>query len=127
MPFFSHHHNCSIVCKYHPPATQDIQSEQTPKPQPLSLQTLEDDRQPSRGPSPSQRPAVPPELHDSVSRTIAYALDFMLDTLDYSPDETSLPKDEETLTNQLTADPLKRDLYSVIVWNDDKHSFDEVI
>ena len=62
-----------------------------------------------------------------MSRTVAYALDFILDTLDYSPDETPLPKDEEMLVNQATANLLHRDLYAVVVWNDDKHSFDEVI
>ena len=62
-----------------------------------------------------------------MNRTIAYALDFVLDTLDYSPDETPLPADEAELRRQPSADPLEKDLFSVIIWNDEKHSFDEVL
>jgi len=62
-----------------------------------------------------------------MTRTVAYALDFVLDTLDYSPEETSVPEKEEDLKKQSTMDPLGNDLYSIIVWNDEKHSFDEAI
>lgn len=62
-----------------------------------------------------------------MSRTVAYALDFILDTLDFSPDEALAPQTEETLRSQPTADPLVKDLFTVIVWNDEKHAFDEVI
>jgi len=62
-----------------------------------------------------------------MARTIGYALDFLLDTLDCSPDEPSVPSNEADLRLQPTADPMQRDQYSVVIWNDDKHSFDEVI
>jgi len=62
-----------------------------------------------------------------MSRTIGYALDFILDTLDYSPDEPSVPTNEEELRAQPSADPMVKDQYCVIVWNDDKHSFDELM
>ncbi|THH04445.1 hypothetical protein EW145_g5517 [Phellinidium pouzarii] len=112
----------AVGCRYHP-STSDVYTppEQTPKAanRPLNFanntQTL------------PNAPPVPPELWDSMSRTVAYALDFILDTLDYSPDETQLATTEEMLSNQPTADPLRKDLYAVVVWNDDKHSFDEVI
>ena len=73
------------------------------------------------------RVSVPPELRDSISRTIGYAIDFILDTLDSSPDETIVPLTETDLRSQPTGDPLMHDLFSVVIWNDDKHSFDEVI
>lgn len=62
-----------------------------------------------------------------MSRTIGYALDFMLDTLDYSPDEPSVPLNEAELRLQPSADPMMKDQFCIIVWNDDKHSFDEMI
>ncbi|KAH7906536.1 hypothetical protein BJ138DRAFT_979835, partial [Hygrophoropsis aurantiaca] len=66
-------------------------------------------------------------LRETMGRTIAYALDFVLDTLDYSPDEPSVPADEAELRLQPSADPMQKDQYCVVLWNDDKHSFDEVI
>ena len=62
-----------------------------------------------------------------MSRTIAYALDFILDTLDYSPDDAVPPHDEEELRSQPSADPTAKDSYAILLWNDDKHSFEEVI
>ena len=62
-----------------------------------------------------------------MSRTIAYALDFPLETLDCSPDEPGVPSNEADIRLQPAADPMQKDQYSVIIWNDDKHSFDEVI
>ncbi|KAF8629016.1 hypothetical protein AX17_005872 [Amanita inopinata Kibby_2008] len=70
---------------------------------------------------------VPPELRDSMHRTIGYALDFVLDTLDYSPDEPVIPTNEADLRLQPSADPMLKDQYCIVLWNDDKHSFDEVI
>ncbi|KAL1952373.1 hypothetical protein VTO73DRAFT_1522 [Trametes versicolor] len=72
---------------------------------------------------------VPPDLRDSISRTIGYAIDFILDTLDSSPDETFMatPPSEAVLRLQPTGDPLMHDQFAIVVWNDDKHSFDEVI
>ncbi|EIN13143.1 hypothetical protein PUNSTDRAFT_56352 [Punctularia strigosozonata HHB-11173 SS5] len=73
------------------------------------------------------RASVPAELHTAMSRTIGYALDFVLDTLDVSPDEVGPPASEADLRLQPTSDPLTKDVYCVVLWNDDKHSFDEVI
>ncbi|CAE6372048.1 unnamed protein product [Rhizoctonia solani] len=79
-------------------------------------------------PKPRDRPRtnVPPELRDSLARTVGYALDFLLDTLDFSPDEATPPAEAE-LGRHPTADPTPTDRFSVILWNDEKHSFDEVI
>ncbi|KAF8627096.1 hypothetical protein AX15_004547 [Amanita polypyramis BW_CC] len=73
------------------------------------------------------RISVPPELRDSMQRTIGYALDFLLDTLDYSPEEPAIPKNEADLRLQPSADPMLKDQYCVVLWNDEKHSFEEVI
>lgn len=73
------------------------------------------------------RVSVPPELHDSMQRTIGYALDFLLDTLDYSPEEPAIPNNEADLRLQPSADPMLKDQYCIVLWNDEKHSFDEVI
>ena len=50
----------------------------------------------------------------------------MLDTLDYSPDEPMVPANEADLRLQPSADPMMKDQYCIVLWNDDKHSFDEV-
>ncbi|KAL5535029.1 UBR1 [Sanghuangporus sanghuang] len=113
-----------IGCRYHPPASESdaiFAPENTPR---ASTRSLNFGATQATAPN---RPHVPPELWDSMSRTVAYVLDFILDTLDYSPDETLLPTTEQALTDQPSADPLKKDLYAIVVWNDDKHSFDEVI
>ncbi|KAG8769360.1 hypothetical protein FRC12_005006 [Ceratobasidium sp. 428] len=80
-------------------------------------------------PKPRDRPRtnVPPELRDSLARTIGYALDFLLDTLDFSPDDASPPGDDAELRQHPTADPAQTERFSVVLWNDEKHSFDEVI
>ncbi|EPQ61239.1 hypothetical protein GLOTRDRAFT_113648 [Gloeophyllum trabeum ATCC 11539] len=72
------------------------------------------------------RVTVPHELRESMSRAIAFALDYVLDTLDYSPEETRVSKTESDLRTQATADPMVKDTYTLIVWNDDKHAFAEV-
>lgn len=61
-----------------------------------------------------------------MHRTVAFALDFILDVLDYSPDEASLPMNETDLRLQPTADPMMKDTFCLVLWNDDKHTFDEV-
>ena len=68
----------------------------------------------------------PPGVKEAIRKTVAFALDFILDTLDYSPDTLSLPGDEAYLRLQPSADPMLKDQYCVVLWNDDKHSFDEV-
>ena len=72
------------------------------------------------------RVAAPPELKDCMRRTIGFALDFLLDTLDYSPDEPVVPANEADLRLQPSADPMMKDQYCIVLWNDDKHSFEEV-
>jgi E3 ubiquitin-protein ligase UBR1 len=70
---------------------------------------------------------VPADLHDMMRKTVGFALDFLLDTLDYSPEDPSVPANEADLRLQPSADPMMKDQYCVILWNDEKHSFEEVI
>ncbi|KAI0321477.1 hypothetical protein OF83DRAFT_1051178 [Amylostereum chailletii] len=74
-----------------------------------------------------QRVTVPPELRESMSKTVALAFDFILETLDCSPEETTVPAKEADLHLQPTCDPMFDDQYCVVLWNDEKHSFNEVI
>ncbi|KAJ8593596.1 hypothetical protein M405DRAFT_731193 [Rhizopogon salebrosus TDB-379] len=118
-----------VLCPFHPfsPHVQE-QIEQ-------SLNTVDATPRPALRFVPEEIPvenypyrvAIPPELRDLMGRTVAYALDFILDTLDYSPDEATVPLQEADLRLQPSADPMSKDQYAMIVWNDDKHSFDEVI
>ncbi|KAI0063243.1 hypothetical protein BV25DRAFT_1824839 [Artomyces pyxidatus] len=73
------------------------------------------------------RVSVPPELRESMNKTVAYAIDFIIETLDYSPEETSVPTNEADLRLQPSADPMMKDQYCVVLWNDEKHSFSEVV
>ncbi|TFK47973.1 hypothetical protein OE88DRAFT_1704965 [Heliocybe sulcata] len=120
-----------IDCPYHPPApgAQEALQEtvgqaihSTPRVVPRTI--------PAHDVPPVQdypyRVTVPQELRDSMSRVIGFALDYVLDTLDYSPEETHAPKTEADLRTQGTADPMVKDMYCLIIWNDDKHAFEEV-
>ncbi|KAI0960979.1 hypothetical protein AcV7_000205 [Taiwanofungus camphoratus] len=122
----------SINCPYHPPnaetseylsafAMKTLQTTPRATPRVMTGQDV-----PPAKDYP-YRVSVPPELRDTMSRTIGYALDFVLDTLDHSPDETVPPADETSLRSQPSGDPMTRDQFCIIVWNDDKHSFEEVI
>lgn len=74
------------------------------------------------------RAVVPPELLETMGRTVGYAIDYLLDTFDYSPDVTGVPAKEEHLWKLPSGDPMMmKDQFCVVLWNDDKHSFDEVI
>ncbi|KAI0307463.1 hypothetical protein B0F90DRAFT_1828673 [Multifurca ochricompacta] len=106
-----------IECPYHPPGTETT----------ASLVAYAAEHSPilwGRDIPPVQnyphRVPVPPELRDSMTH-------FVLETLDYSPDETSVPTGEADLRLQPSADPMMKDHYCVVLWNDEKHSFTEVI
>ncbi|KAI0782190.1 hypothetical protein C8Q75DRAFT_727881 [Abortiporus biennis] len=121
-----------IKCPYHPPSPQTqnylneftmktIQS--TPK---VVARVIPGQEVPPVRDYPN-RASIPPELHESMSRTVGYALDYVLDTLDYSPDEAIAPTTEAELRSQPSGDPMMmKDQFCVVLWNDDKHSFDEV-
>jgi len=79
---------------------------------------------------------LPHDLLDSIHTTISTVLDFMLDTLSASPEEMSpLPEEEVKEEVKRAAlyirDPInnvgEEKLFAVVLWNDEHHSFHEVI
>ncbi|KAE8262492.1 hypothetical protein A4X03_0g2408 [Tilletia caries] len=77
----------------------------------------------------------PPEVARAISRHVGEVLDFILDTVEHAPEETlgnvsairgeqvasSLP----TLRSPLDAESPR--MYSLVLWNDESHTFNEVI
>ncbi|KAF4623369.1 hypothetical protein D9613_001400 [Agrocybe pediades] len=110
-----------IKCPYHPPAGPDDPQDTTPR---VIQRPLPNELPPA--PNYAFRGITPPDLKESMRKTIGFALDFLLDTLDYSPDEPTVPTNEADLRLQPSADPMMKDQYCVVLWNDDKHSYDEV-
>ncbi|KAJ7461265.1 hypothetical protein B0H11DRAFT_2285848 [Mycena galericulata] len=109
-----------IACPFHPPAPEPSEPRSYTRPVPDDIPTVLN--YPHRMP-------ISADLRESMGRTIGYALDFILDTLNISPDEPSVPATEAEVRLQPTLDPLLRDHiehYSVVLWNDDKHSFEEI-
>jgi E3 ubiquitin-protein ligase UBR1 len=122
-----------IDCPYHPPTKESIEHvrefatkmiQSTPKVTPRVI--LGSEIPPVK--DYSDRASIPEELRESMSKTVGYAIDYVLDTFDYSPEATGAPPKEEFLWKQPTGDPMMmKDQFCVVLWNDDKHSFDEVI
>lgn len=110
-----------ICCPHHPPAGPGEPHDTTPR---LILKPIPNEVPPAQ--NYSFRVDTPSDLKDSMRRTIGFALDFLLDTLDYSPDEPTVPANEADLRLQPSADPMLKDQYCIVLWNDDKHSFEEV-
>ncbi|KAF6758803.1 hypothetical protein DFP72DRAFT_1167193 [Ephemerocybe angulata] len=105
----------NINCEHHPYTSSTGLPEVPPGPLPDILPSV----------SPTVQ-TLPQPLKDSMHRTIAFAVDFILDVLDYSPDEASIPVNEADLRLQPSADPMMKDMFCLVLWNDDKHSYDEV-
>jgi E3 ubiquitin-protein ligase UBR1 len=117
-----------LNCSQHPPAPDSdamlgVSFQTTSK---VAQRSVPDDGFPPIKNYP-YRVNVPSELRETMSKTVAYALDFLLDTLDFSPDEPFVPANEADLRLQPSADPMMKDQFCVVIWNDDKHSIDEVI
>ncbi|KAF8910386.1 hypothetical protein CPB85DRAFT_1413971 [Mucidula mucida] len=105
-----------INCPYHPP--DDDHMSDIPTPTSNAVPPVKNF---------PNRVFVPPELRENMNKTVGYALDFVLDTLDYSPDEPLVPKTDVEMRKQPSADPMMKEQYCIVLWNDEKHSFDEVI
>jgi E3 ubiquitin-protein ligase UBR1 len=74
-----------------------------------------------------QGPNISSAFRESMGKVIGCALDFLLDVLDYSPEDTTLPTSHEALVAQLSADPLQKEYWAIVLWNDEKHSYDEAV
>ncbi|CAG8513156.1 17357_t:CDS:2, partial [Dentiscutata heterogama] len=80
---------------------------------------------------------LPPDLLNSIHETISTVLDFILDTLTASPEEMSTPINEDEVRRDamkasysirnLTNNTEEEKMFAVVLWNDEHHSFDEVI
>ena len=110
-----------IYCPHHPPAGPHDPQDTTPR---VILKPMPNDLPPA--PNYPFRVHTPQDLKDTMRKAIAFAMDYILDVLDYSPDEPTIPANEADLRLQPTADPMLKDQYRLVLWNDDKHSYDEV-
>ncbi|CAG8557563.1 5250_t:CDS:2, partial [Racocetra fulgida] len=79
---------------------------------------------------------LPHDLINSIHETVSTVLDFMLDTLTTSPEMSPPLNEDEVRRDALKAGYFIRDsinnseeekLFAVVLWNDEHHSFDEVI
>ncbi|KDQ52976.1 hypothetical protein JAAARDRAFT_197766 [Jaapia argillacea MUCL 33604] len=135
-----------ISCPFHlPSSSSEVEGEgegygpsihTTPKAIPRSISSSSSSSSPTPTSSPAPYPPplpsyphrvpLPPTLQPTIQSTLSLLLDFILSTLSLSPPTTTLPTTLSALHLQPTADPLSKDLWCVVVWNDDKHSFGEV-
>ncbi|CAG8715394.1 41333_t:CDS:2 [Gigaspora margarita] len=80
---------------------------------------------------------LPPDLLNSIHETISAVLDFILDTLTASPEDMSPPLNEDevkqdaikasySIRNSINnVNNVEEKMFSVVLWNDEHHSFDE--
>ncbi|KAL9932831.1 hypothetical protein V8E36_008086 [Tilletia maclaganii] len=77
----------------------------------------------------------PPDVARAVSKHVGEVLDFILDTVEHAPDEMlgniSAERAEQRVaalpTLRSPMDPEKPRLYSLVLWNDESHTFNDVI
>jgi len=80
---------------------------------------------------------LPHDLLNPIHSTISTVLDFMLDTLSASPEEMTPPLSDTDVRKEADQaalyirDPVnnigEEKLFAVVIWNDEHHSFHEVI
>lgn len=83
-----------------------------------------------------QSPRLPDDLLESIKMTIARAFDYMCDVISCSPEQLRLPKTEESIRSDERLSHLGSKWYdededpdpefALILWNDEKHTVDEV-
>jgi E3 ubiquitin-protein ligase UBR1 len=79
--------------------------------------------------------AIPKEILDHVRNRVALLFDFVLDVLDYSPSIIELPATSDLLIalsppeteDEATAQGNGAFEYALILWNDENHSYSEVM
>ena len=81
---------------------------------------------------------IPEALAESIRMTIGRAFDYMCDVISCSPEQLRLPKSEDSIkedeaSSRLSAkwygegpDSAKKTDYALVLWNDEKHSMQEV-
>lgn len=82
-----------------------------------------------REPDDEIKTPLPDELMDAIRKTIATVLEMIICTFDNTPSDLSIPTDLESLRkdSKFDKDQGSARQYSVILWNDESHSFAEVI
>ncbi|CAG8445258.1 4966_t:CDS:2 [Diversispora eburnea] len=85
----------------------------------------------------NQDEQIPLDLLNSIHNTICTVLDFMLNTLSVSPEEITPPPNEQEVKQEAeyvgriindTDDDIEEEkLFAIILWNDEHHSFQDVI
>jgi E3 ubiquitin-protein ligase UBR1 len=80
---------------------------------------------------------IPDRNHRAVHRTLSVIIEYILETLDSSPEETSLPKTAVDLYAQPSSEPggivfrpdggMREMTFSVVLWNDEKHTREDVM
>ena len=135
-----------IVCSTHPSSTlpsSPLRTSSDPPPQLSSLFPLDESTAAPRsllrlsnpGLNSASAPSLPTDAQEAIKKTISTVLDYIIDTLDLSPEETSLPKSEEALRMQPTAESSVRQWdpsgtkssFAVVLWNDEKHTREDVV
>lgn len=76
-------------------------------------------------PTPLPERSLPVELVETMTRTVDCVLNFILDTLDHSPEDT-VPPTEESDIRKSAGDATDNGSYAVVIWNDEKHSYAEL-
>ena len=85
--------------------------------------------------------SLPPQLVDSIKKTIARAMDYLVDVWSCSPEQLRLPKTEESVFDDVRFSRLSDEVYggsdpaspengkieyALVLWNDEKHTIDDV-
>jgi len=60
-------------------------------------------------------------FRESMGKVIGCAFD------DYSPEDIALPPSFDALVAQPSASPTQNDYWAIVLWNDEKHSYDEAV
>lgn len=88
---------------------------------------------PAAAPSSQTVNDVPIQLRRQIKSTIAVVLDYVLETFAVSPEDVEPKSAEEIISESRDSDralgtpATARSSYACVLWNDEKHSFDEVI
>lgn len=95
-------------------------------------------KEPASGSAPPPEPALPSDLYYALHTTIARALDYFCDVISCCPDNLRAPKTAESVQQDEIRSRLGKNVYvsgddieanpeyNLVMWNDEKHTMDEV-
>jgi E3 ubiquitin-protein ligase UBR1 len=85
--------------------------------------------------------SLPPQLVDSIKKTIARAMDYLVDVWSCSPEQLRLPKTDSSVFDDVRFSRISDEVYggsdpaspenekieyALVLWNDEKHTIDDV-